>query len=792
VLRSAFGRHGGVEVDTQGDAFFFAFADARSGLAAAGEAREALREGPISVRIGIHTGEPLETDEGYVGVDVHRAARIAAAGHGGQVLVSVETVALADGTGGLVDLGEHRLKDLAAPERIYQLGDGTYPPLKSLSASNLPVPTTPFLGRKDELERVSAMLQDPAVRMLTILGPGGIGKTRLALQAAAESSDTFLDGLWWVALAPMNDVTQVPADLARTLGVREEEGVDVERALAARLEGRRALVLFDNAEHLLPELADTVGRLLAASDRVTVLVTSRERVHLTAEHVFAVPPLVADDAISFFQDRAAALDISLERSETVSALCERLDRLPLALQLAAARLRTFSPEQLLQRLSSRLDMLKGSRDLEPRQQTLRATLEWSHDLLTPDEQRLFRRLAVFTGGCTLEAAEAVCDADAEVLEALVDKSLVQRRDDAPEPRCWMLESIWEFAAERLAASGEENDLRGRHAQEFRELAGRMEAQLRSGEPEEGPVSLLEADIGNLRAAVEFGLNTGDVESVREITAALPMYWIVRGLYAEGRSWLERALALGDADDDTRRRLLSALGTIAYAQGDHLAAVSASDEAASVATRLGGATERLDLLREQALAALRKGDLESAALFRERLAVAIAVDNGVGTSACRLNLASIANKIRRHDRAEALLAENLPFVRSRGQARCEAHTLAQIAETTLYRDRAQDFAEEALLGATRALQIRDNPLTVYCLELFAASAAARGDRPRAATILGATEAAREDMGIAPDEDEAVIRARALELIGEDGSVVEAAWAEGRRQDLASALELAAAD
>jgi non-specific serine/threonine protein kinase len=551
-------------------------------------------------------------------------------------------------------------------------------------------------------------------------------------------------------------------------------------------------VLLDNAEHLLPELADTVGRLLAASDRVTVLVTSRERLQLSAEHVFAVPPLVAHDAVAFFQDRAAALGISVERSETVAALCERLDRLPLALQLAAARLRMFSPEQLLQRLSGRLDMLKGNREFEPRQQTLRATLEWSHDLLTADEQGLFRRLAVFTAGSTLEAAEEVCDADVEVLEALVDKSLLQRRDDAPEPRFWMLESIWEFAAERLAASGDEQALRTRHAQYFCRLAGRMEAQLRSGEPEEGPVSLLEADIDNLRAAAKFGLDTGDVESVREITAALPMYWIIRGLYAEGRTWLERALAVDDAEDDTRRRLLSALGMIAYSQGDHLAAVAASDEAASVATRLGGATERLDLLREQALAALRKGDLESAeALFRERLAVAIAVDNGVGTSACRLNLASIANKTRRHDRAEAILAENLSFVRSRGQTRCEAHTLAQIAETTLYRDRAQDGAEDALLGATRARQIRDKPLTVYCLELFAAAAAARGDARRAATILAATEAAREEMGVGPDEDEAAARARALELIDEDGDVIEAAWAEGRRQDLASALERAAA-
>jgi predicted ATPase/class 3 adenylate cyclase len=667
LLRAVFKSYGGVEVDTQGDAFFFVFPDARSGLAAAGEACSALESGPISVRMGIHTGRPLKTEEGYVGVDVHRAARIAGAGHGGQVLVSVETAALADGSGSaLVDLGEHRLKDLAAPERLYQLGDIKFPPLKTLSASNLPVPATPFLGREAELERLSALLSDPVVRVLTILGPGGVGKTRLALQAAAEASDEFLDGLWWVALAPLSDARQVPAALAQTLGVREHEGVDVEAALAARLEGRRTLVLLDNAEHLLPDLVEVVARLVGASDRLTVVVTSRERLQLSSETIFSVTPLNAEDASAFLQERAAALGLSIERSETVDVLCERLDHLPLALQLAAARLRMFSPQQLLERLSGRLDLLKGGRDLAPRQQTLRATIEWSHDLLTSEEQTLFRRLAVFVGGATLEAAETVCGAADDVLEGLVDKSLVQRQQAALEPRFWMLESIQHFAAERLAASGEEGNMRALHARYFRALAEAMDAELRAGDPEEGPVSVLEADINNLRAAADFGLETDDVGLVRAITASLPMYWIVRGLYAEARSWLERALELAEAEDDTRRRLLSALGTIAYAQGDHLAAVSASDEAAELAARLGGATEPLDLLKEQGLAALMKEDFEAAeTLFRERLAVAIAAENGVGTSSCRLNLAYIANKTRRHDGAEALLVENLPFVRSKG-------------------------------------------------------------------------------------------------------------------------------
>ncbi len=792
VIRATLGRYGGVEVDMQGDAFFVAFPTAPGALGAAADALAALENGPIKVRMGVHTGTPLLTDEGYVGADVHWAARIAAAGHGGQLLVSGATAALAGSEGRtLLDLGEHRLKDLAAPERIYQLGGGVFPPLKSLSPSNLPVPATPFLGREPELERLSAMLCDPAARVVTVTGPGGIGKTRLALQAAAESSTAFPDGLWWVALAPLRDVALVPSALAQALGVREEEDVDLSRAISERLAGRRTCVLLDNAEHLLPALADMVA-LLEPSERLTVLVTSRERLQLAAEHVFAVPPMSAADAVAFFRDRAAALGVSLDRSDTVEALCERLDRLPLALQLAAARLRMFSPEQLLERLSGRLDLLKGVRDLEPRQQTLRAMIEWSHDLLTPEEQALFRRLAVFVGGWTLEAAEAVCNADVDVLQGLVDKSLLQRRDDAPEPRFWMFESIRDFAVERLAGSDETHELRVRHALYLRTLAERMDAALRAGEPEEVAVSVLEAEIDNLRAAVAFGLETRDLGLVREITASVPMYWIVRGLYAEARSWLDRALALDDEEDDTRRRLLSALGTIAYSQGDHAVAVAASDEAASLATRLGGASERFELLRERAKAARMRGEIETAErLYQEGLDVAIAVDNGVGASSCRLTLAYLANKTRRYDRAEALLGENLPFVRARGQTRCEAYTLAGLAETSVYRDRPQDAAENALGGLRRASQIGDNPLVAFCLDLLAASAAARGDVRRAATILGATEAAREAMGVAPDEEEEALRAWALERIRARRRVLEAAWAEGRELDLGSALDLAAA-
>jgi predicted ATPase/DNA-binding XRE family transcriptional regulator len=654
--------------------------------------------------------------------------------------------------------------------------------------NNLPVQLTPFVGREDDVAAVRRAVA--AARLVTLTGTGGIGKTRLAVAAAAGVPDAFPDGLWWVALAPVRRAGQVLGALAQVLGVREEEGASLERALLARLDGCRMLVVLDNAEHLLPELADVAVQLLEACDGLVVLATSRERFQVSAEYVVPVPPLPAVDAAALLRERAGAAGVAVEQSPVVDRLCARLDRLPLALELAAARLRVLSPAQLLDRIGSRLDLFTGPRDAEPRQRTLRATIEWSHDLLSGPEKALLRGLAVFAGDCTLEAAESVCQPEPGALDGLLDKSLLQRRDDAPEPRFWMLESIGDFAAERLAAAGEAPGLRARHAEYFRVLANRMDAALRAGEPEEGPVAVLAADIGNLRAAVQSGLEADDTQLVREITAALGMYWMVRGLYTEARAWLDRALDLDDAQDRIRQRLLSALGTIAYAQGNHMVAVAASDKAAELAMQLGGETERFQTLDERATAALMRGDLKVAeALLGEALDVALAVDNGVGTSSCRLRLVYVANRTGRYDEAEELLTENLPFVRARGQTRCEGYTLYGMADTTVSRGRAEDCAADALLGARRALQIGDKPLAVGCLELFAVAAAAGGDHRRAAAMLAAGEAARREMGIEPDPDEHAVREQALKLLDQTSEAYTRGSAQGRALDLGAALSLA---
>ena len=792
-LHEAFERHGGVEVDTEGDAIFTAFPTAPGALAAAREAQAALQEGPIRVRMGLHTGAPLRTDEGYVGIDVHRAARIAAAGHGGQVLISLATAALVpNGDVPLTDLGEHRLKDLTAPERIYQLGGGAFPRLNTLSPSNLPVPASPFVGRGAELSRVVEILGDRSARLLTLTGPGGIGKTRLALQAAAELSLSFPDGLWWVALLPIRDAELVPAAVAQTLAVREEEGKPLEQSIAEHLSGRRVLLLLDNAEHLLPALATVVAGLLSLTKTSALLVTSRERLQIGSEQVLPVPAMNAVDAEEFIIARAAAIGIILPPSEALTALCERLDRMPLALQLAAGRLPLFSVKQLLDRLSDRLDLLGGGRDSEPRQQTLRATIQWSHDLLAPQEQALLRRLAVFRGGCTMDAAEAVCGARADQLQGLIDKSLLQRRDDAPEPRFWMLESIWQFTTERLEGSDEVRDLRARHAGWFRMRAKEIDARIRAGDPEEGWVALLEADVDNLRAAVAFGLETDDRDLVRALSAAMPTYWIMRGRLREGRRWLEQALNLGGEEDDVTRRLLAGLASIAYAQGDYHTAVTASDQAAALAGRLGGMTERFAELDGRARAAFLHGDLETAqGLFEEAFQTASDSDNGVGMSGSRLYLAEIANLTGRHARAEVLLNENLPFVRSRGQVRCEASTLGALAHTSWHLGRPRAAAEGAVAGGMLAPRIGDDILLAFCLESYARAVAELGEPERAAQILGSCEAARDEVGAGLDAHEVADHEGLVDrLTGDLGeSTFKGLRMEGQSLDLASALALA---
>ena len=437
LLREAFARHGGVEVDTQGDAFFYAFPSAAEAVEAAGEGQQALSAGPIRVRMGLHTGRPHVGREGYVGEDVHLAARIAAAGHGGQVLVSQATRALVDGE--LADLGEHRVKDFSEPVWIFQLGEERFPPLKTISNTNLPRPASSFVGREREVSDVVGLLQDGA-RLVTLSGPGGSGKTRLAIESAAELVPEFRNGVFWIGLAALRDPALVAETVAQTLGAKD--------GLAEHIGERELLLLLDNFEQVV-EAAPELGSLLESCPNLRLLVTSRELLRIRGEVEYPVPPLAQPEAVELFCARSR-LRAERRRSPSCAAgwtTCRSRSSWRRPGRACSPRPRSWSVS------SQRLDLLKGGRDSESRQQTLRATIEWSYELLTEEERRLFARLSVFAGGCTLEAAENVGGADLDMLQSLVDKSLVRHTED----RFWMLETIREFALERLEDAGGAED-----------------------------------------------------------------------------------------------------------------------------------------------------------------------------------------------------------------------------------------------------------------------------------------------------------------------------------------------
>jgi predicted ATPase len=457
LLRAAFATHRGVEVDTQGDAFLYAFADPVEALAAAAQAQDALASGEVKVRMGLHTGELQLTGEGYAGRELHRAARIAASAHGGQIVVSAATRALVDGE--LTELGEHRLKDFDEPVPLFQLGSERFPPLKTISNTNLPRPASSFVGRARERDELLALIRNGS-RLVTLTGPGGSGKTRLALEAASELVPAFKAGVFWVGLSALRDPALVTPTIAQTLGARD--------GLAQHVGARELLLLLDNLEQVV-EAAPELSQLLEACPNLKLLVTSRELLRINGEVDYPVPPLAEPEAAELFCERSR-----LQPDETIAELCRRLDELPLALELAAARTRVLTPAQILDRLGQRLDLFKGGRGADPRQQTLRATIEWSHDLLTGDEKQLFARLAVFAGGCTLDAAADVCDAGLDVLQSLVDKSLLRHTD----VRFWMLETIREFAAERLADRLEAGQVFERHARWYLVLAKSAHGELR--------------------------------------------------------------------------------------------------------------------------------------------------------------------------------------------------------------------------------------------------------------------------------------------------------------------------
>ncbi|MEJ7792199.1 MAG: adenylate/guanylate cyclase domain-containing protein [Gaiellaceae bacterium] len=635
VLRAVFAAEGGVEVDTQGDAFFVAFPTAAGAVTAAASGQRALASGQTTVRMGLHTGAPIVAAEGYVGIDVHRGARVAALAHGGQVIVSATTAALV-GDEPLRDLGRHRLKDFDAPVQLFQLGTSEFPPLRTPGAVDLPTAATRFLGRERELFEAASVWLDRHPRLLTIIGPGGTGKTRFSIELARFLAEEADGGTVFVPLAPVRDAALVVPLIAERLGASDVSPA----AIATRVGEKRAHVLLDNLEQLLPDAARPLAELLAAAPGLRIVATSRESLRIAGESEFDLPPMDEGDAVTLFIERAHAVRADVGDSPAVHELIRRLDGLPLAIELAAARVKLLGPEQLLERIAQRLDLLKGGRDADERHATLRTTIAWSYGLLDDDEQQLFARLAIFRGGCTLEAAEAVCDSNLDTLASLLDKSLVRRRTAANGgERFWMLETIREFAREHLEASGEEDALRRLQTDWLIELADRAGTRATVGVPGKWDVDLVAPEIDNVRAVLDWAAEH-DPERGLALAASLEGFWLVRE-QTEGASRLEPLLARAPgAEPELRSHALRALGG---------------------ALQLSGEPER------------------AAPCYQQSLELFIASGDEVQTANLRYRVAG--NMVDRGETAAAwpLLEESLRTFRQLGLPRGEAQALGYLAE-----------------------------------------------------------------------------------------------------------------
>jgi len=626
IVRRAIATGGGVEVNTQGDSFFVAFPTPVGAVQAAVAAQRGLHAhrwsagAPLRVRMGLHTGEGVPGGEDYVGIDVNRAARIADAAHGGQVLVSGATRglverALPEGIS-LRDLGEHRLKDIVHPERLHHLVieglPAEFPPPRTLDArpNNLPLQLTSFVGREEEMAEVRGLLGRS--RLLTLTGAGGTGKTRLALQVAAEILTEFRDGAFFVDLSSVHDHALVPSAVAVALGVPEVPGRSILEAVQDHLRDKDLLLVVDNFEQVA-EAGPVIEDLLSAAPKLKVLVTSRVVLSVRGEHEYGVPPLHPPDpkrrpdvptlqrveAVRLFTDRALAASprfrLTEENAPAVAEITARLDGLPLAIELAATRTKVLTPQQILPRLEQRLSILTtGARTLPERQRTLRGAIAWSHDLLDPAERALFGRLSVFTGGWTLEAAEAVCEPDGlglellEGLTSLVDQSLVRRTEPAEDgSRFSMLETIREFGLEQLGASGDLDPVRRRHAEHFLDLAVEAEPHLTADDQGQW-LDRCDREHPNIRAALRWAIEAGESDRAQESAGALWRFWQQRGHLAEGQRWLEEILAMpsGQGPTPARAKALIGAGGIAWWQRDREAAGGFYEGALAIERELG--------------------------------------------------------------------------------------------------------------------------------------------------------------------------------------------------------------
>jgi len=773
LLRQVITAHGGVVFKSTGDGLAAAFPRAADALGAALTAQRALHAeewgvpGSLRVRMALHTGAAEERDGDYFGPPVNRVARLTAAAHGGQILLSRATQELIrdhlPAGAELRDLADHALKGLSRPEQIFQLVvpdlPADFPPLATLATrrGNLLAQPTHLIGRDREVATVCTLLRTPEVRLLTLSGPGGIGKTRLALQVGADLLDAFPDGVYFVDLAPIHDPDLVITAIAQTLDVRESEVQSPLDQLKGYLREKQPLLLLDNFEQVIAA-APAVADLLAACPRLKVLVTSREVLHLRGEKEFAVPPLALPNpkklppledlsqyaAVELFIARALDVRpdfaVTNENAPAVAKICHRLDGLPLAIELATARIKLFAPQALLVRLEQRLALLTGgARDLPARQQTLRNTIDWSYNLLDVDEQLLFRRLAVFVGGCTMEAAESVCNGAGDLrlvlldgLASLVAKSLLRQVEGVDgEPRFSMLETIREYAFERLNQSGEAEVQRRCHAQFFLALAEAAEPRLR-GQEQEIWLARLEAEHSNLRAALAWCQEAADgAQAGLRLAGALGRFWEIRGHRNEARAWLQSVLARPEAAQPTvaRAKALHEAGYMAQ-----FGEIALFEESLTLARALGVNEICAQVLYSLGWCTYFRGDAaRGMALLEESLALYQELGDRWGTAEALRDLAEVVRDRGDLQQSAALLEESLTISQELGDKRGMAETLCDIGRVARDQDdlaRAAAWYEQSL---PLARHLKDKRISARAIRGLGKVARDQGDLARAAAL-----------------------------------------------------------
>ncbi len=794
LIRTAIAANGGEEAGTEGDSFFVVFPSASGALAAVIAAQRALdaepwpKEHPLRVRMGLHTGEAERSNDTYTGLDVHRAARIAAAGHGGQVLISDATrlllgASLPAGVG-FGDLGTHRLKDLPEPEHLQQLVieglPAEFPPLRTVEATpnNLPVQLTSFLGRRREIEEVSALLQKH--RLLTLTGPGGTGKTRLSLEVATRAMDRFPDGVFFVALSPLHEVELVAPTIAHELGLADRGGREPEDRIIDHIGSKRMLLVLDNFEQLVPA-APVVNTLLKRATNLSVLVSSRESLHLYGEQEYAVPPLGTPpmpgrsrttdaasvsqyEAVALFIDRASSVKPSFrvtnDNAPAVAELCVRLDGLPLAIELAAARVRILTPDAILRRLADRLDLLSGGGSDRPeRQQTLRGAIAWSYDLLDERDRRLFAALSIFVGGASFEAVEEICGPLIEGdlfdgLNSLVEKSLVRELSTDGDVRFSQLHTIREFAAEHATELGFLEELRLRHADYFARLAADAQAVI-MGSDKRTWLDRLELEHDNLRAAFACAIDAHDGARALDLSASLWRFWQMRGYLVEGLERVRQALAIPPdaATDAARRRALEAAGGLAYWQADMRTAEGYYTQALEAQRAAGDERGVADALYNLSFVysvpsgrGAKMTDVKrSRELVAEALEIYRRVDDRPGVARALWSMGNAAWVDADLGPAERYSIEALDTFREIDDRFMVGWSLYTIAMLRLGGQRL-DEADGPLREALRIFsEAGDVSGYVLVLDGLAAEAFLSDDRERAARLVGAVEHFQETSG-----------------------------------------------